>query len=115
MFTVTGCSVPLSWMARPPLRTKDNGAAQRAGTDVHSNAASTPRPPAMARTCAAARSRPSSSRSASTVRSEEHTSELQSHVNLVCRLLLEKKKNTDIGRVDKYSELCKDSIADHVC
>src|SRR4051812_49644336 len=27
-----------------------------------------------------------------TARSEEHTSELQSHVNLVCRLLLEKKK-----------------------
>src|SRR5690242_20916469 len=27
-----------------------------------------------------------------TDRSEEHTSELQSHVNLVCRLLLEKKK-----------------------
>src|SRR4051812_49463124 len=26
-------------------------------------------------------------------RSEEHTSELQSHVNLVCRLLLEKKKD----------------------
>src|SRR2546430_13519949 len=28
-------------------------------------------------------------------RSEEHTSELQSQSNLVCRLLLEKKKNTD--------------------
>src|SRR6476661_10892219 len=27
------------------------------------------------------------------VRSEEHTSELQSHLNLVCRLLLEKKKH----------------------
>src|SRR5260370_24876266 len=27
-----------------------------------------------------------------TWRSEEHTSELQSHLNLVCRLLLEKKK-----------------------
>src|SRR5260370_18238364 len=27
-------------------------------------------------------------------RSEEHTSELQSHLNLVCRLLLEKKKFT---------------------
>src|SRR5882762_11439167 len=27
-------------------------------------------------------------------RSEEHTSELQSHLNLVCRLLLEKKNNT---------------------
>src|SRR5260370_4689189 len=31
------------------------------------------------------------------VRSEEHTSELQSHLNLVCRLLLEKKKhNQDV-------------------
>src|SRR2546427_939444 len=29
-------------------------------------------------------------------RSEEHTSELQSQSNLVCRLLLEKKKNIDI-------------------
>src|SRR5260370_1547367 len=28
-------------------------------------------------------------------RSEEHTSELQSHLNLVCRLLLEKKKKTE--------------------
>src|SRR5690242_21321151 len=33
--------------------------------------------------------RPARSRSD---RSEEHTSELQSHVNIVCRLLLEKKK-----------------------
>src|SRR5260370_31728984 len=29
-------------------------------------------------------------------RSEEHTSELQSHLNLVCRLLLEKKKTTAV-------------------
>src|SRR5207237_9627599 len=29
------------------------------------------------------------------VRSEEHTSELQSHLNLVCRLLLEKKKKNE--------------------
>src|SRR5262245_64794239 len=35
---------------------------------------------------------PSCSRSISTVRSEEHTSELQSLRHLVCRLLLEKKK-----------------------
>src|SRR4051812_49984632 len=39
-------------------------------------------------------------------RSEEHTSELQSHVNLVCRLLLEKKKinansSTDITGVTR--------------
>ena len=39
-------------------------------------------------------------------RSEEHTSELQSHHDLVCRLLLEKKnkkkkkKNTNKSRVD---------------
>src|SRR5256885_7486094 len=32
-------------------------------------------------------------RSSYTTRSEEHTSELQSPCNLVCRLLLEKKKN----------------------
>src|SRR5690242_20854261 len=38
-----------------------------------------PRPPRSPRCCR---------------RSEEHTSELQSHVNLVCRLLLEKKNNT---------------------
>src|SRR5260370_3622256 len=36
---------------------------------------------------------PSSSSRAAPCRSEEHTSELQSHLNLVCRLLLEKKKN----------------------
>src|SRR2546427_5427638 len=30
-------------------------------------------------------------------RSEEHTSELQSQSNLVCRLLLEKKKNVSFG------------------
>src|SRR5260370_26445348 len=29
------------------------------------------------------------------IRSEEHTSELQSHLNLVCRLLLEKKNDGD--------------------
>src|SRR5260221_4757072 len=31
-------------------------------------------------------------------RSEEHTSELQSHSDLVCRLLLEKKKNWSLSR-----------------
>src|SRR5260370_25664143 len=38
--------------------------------------------------------RPPATRKASgfSRRSEEHTSELQSHLNLVCRLLLEKKK-----------------------
>src|SRR5260370_41197608 len=40
-----------------------------------------PRPPPIYRPAQAVKSR-----------SEEHTSELQSHLNLVCRLLLEKKK-----------------------
>src|SRR5260370_32333877 len=35
-------------------------------------------------------------------RSEEHTSELQSHLNLVCRLLLEKKKKQIISRRTSY-------------
>src|SRR2546426_3547547 len=34
------------------------------------------------------------------VRSEEHTSELQSPCNLVCRLLLEKKKTKDSTKLD---------------
>src|SRR5690242_20775820 len=37
-------------------------------------------------------------------RSEEHTSELQSHVNLVCRLLLEKKKKKT-NKIHTYYQL----------
>src|SRR5258706_9036798 len=40
------------------------------------------------------------------VRSEEHTSELQSLTNLVCRLLLEKKKTSVLPRL---SRTCKRS------
>src|SRR5690242_21419415 len=48
-----------------------------------------------ARACPGAVPRPRTCRAGdSRTRSEEHTSELQSHVNLVCRLLLEKKKKT---------------------
>src|SRR2546427_3413036 len=35
-------------------------------------------------------------------RSEEHTSELQSQSNLVCRLLLEKKKDRQLTSADTY-------------
>src|SRR6266850_7292365 len=49
-------------------------------------------PPALASTPSHA-SQVSAGNSASSPRSEEHTSELQSPCNLVCRLLLEKKKN----------------------
>src|SRR5260221_11912432 len=36
-------------------------------------------------------------------RSEEHTSELQSHSDLVCRLLLEKKKNVRVMRLNSQT------------
>src|SRR5260370_15777809 len=39
--------------------------------------------------------------SGATDRSEEHTSELQSHLNLVCRLLLEKKKKRNHSRASE--------------
>src|SRR5260370_31620188 len=38
-------------------------------------------------------------------RSEEHTSELQSHLNLVCRLLLEKKKKVPRAEAHNPSTL----------
>src|SRR4029434_3173027 len=39
------------------------------------------------------------------IRSEEHTSELQSHLNLVCRLLLENKR-AYVGRVVMFVCVC---------
>src|SRR5260370_25184801 len=41
---------------------------------------------------------------ANSLRSEEHTSELQSHLNLVCRLLLEKKKNDQLDEHPNFLE-----------
>src|SRR5438876_9207563 len=40
------------------------------------------------------------------VRSEEHTSELQSPVHLVCRLLLEKKKNEQLQYPEPIRRRC---------
>src|SRR5690242_20840917 len=54
-------------------------------------------------------------------RSEEHTSELQSHVNLVCRLLLEKKKNKktrqlkDRGKTTRGSRRTTGTVDDRFC
>src|SRR2546429_1512990 len=44
-------------------------------------------------------------------RSEEHTSELQSRLHLVCRLLLEKKKKKDLFLVNGGSE----TLGQHRC
>src|SRR5438105_11925953 len=54
-------------------------------------------------------------------RSEEHTSELQSRVDLVCRLLLEKKKNKRIEHetmrinIDDRSQHVSDKKRDQAC
>src|SRR2546422_3907759 len=44
------------------------------------------------------------------VRSEEHTSELQSRLHLVCRLLLEKKKNNITNAPPRHSPSRRASI-----
>src|SRR5690348_18136937 len=46
-------------------------------------------------------------------RSEEHTSELQSPVHLVCRLLLEKKKNK-ISSLIEFKSSQPDAVVTHV-
>src|SRR5947207_10750605 len=51
---------------------------------------------------------------AMSVRSEEHTSELQSHSDLVCRLLLEKKKRSSLclyghTTMSRHKTTCKTS------
>src|SRR5467141_392436 len=76
------CAVPSSPAGRsiisrdrPPIPT---------GYTHHSRAAGSGRSSSVPVTAARRGKRPA--------RSEEHTSELQSHLNLVCRLLLEKKK-----------------------
>src|SRR5260370_8744467 len=43
---------------------------------------------------------------ANVMRSEEHTSELQSHLNLVCRLLLEKKNKIREARCHVAQRVC---------
>src|SRR4051812_36326459 len=74
--------------SRPPLHT---GRASNKTTSTLS-------PPLRSRERSRVSSGPRASRRRAgrrDARSEEHTSELQSHVNLVCRLLLEKKKKTE--------------------
>src|SRR2546430_12536045 len=78
----------------------------------------------------ATRSAPSSTKSATSLpsppsppppvpeRSEEHTSELQSQSNLVCRLLLEKKKtkpNASSNHIYADLRILPSLVRDHVC
>src|SRR5260370_4093171 len=49
------------------------------------------------------------------LRSEEHTSELQSHLNLVCRLLLEKKKRALLRQHRSCALLTGSYCLSHTC
>src|SRR5689334_24703485 len=73
---------PYTTLFRSPMRTRHAGATSwpACGCSRHSTSARATR-----RSHSAPATRPS--------RSEEHTSELQSQFHLVCRLLLEKKKD----------------------
>src|SRR5690242_20959702 len=85
-------ALPISWIYDRVLAA---WGAALADTDPPSDAPSgAPSPTAAVelRVRALRQLRTSPSPSAGDQRSEEHTSELQSHVKLVCRLLLEKKK-----------------------
>src|SRR5947209_10558185 len=87
----------------PTRRSSDLRAATAARAEPWGTASPSRAGSGRAAACAAARSRRRGRRDegrgraaaqAAARRSEEHTSELQSRQYLVCRLLLEKKKNT---------------------
>src|SRR5438477_8002795 len=75
----TGLTEPHSTLLYTTMSANEAASGTRTGSIARSSPA------------AVSRYRRTSNRKAM-MRSEEHTSELQSHVNLVCRLLLEKKK-----------------------
>src|SRR5205809_2560140 len=97
---VTGvqtCALPISKTGSAFVRLPR---AARCWTASATRAASpSPRSPAARSASRPSRARPRRSRwQRTTLRSEEHTSELQSRLHLVCRLLLEKKKNEILNR-----------------
>src|SRR2546427_705278 len=82
--------------ATPPRTSQKSGGASGSATESRPSGRSPRRhstkPPKIER-AAEPEPRRASAESAGGSRSEEHTSELQSQSNLVCRLLLEKKKS----------------------
>src|SRR2546422_6407896 len=76
---------PARWTASPVRRTPSNSSAMQVVM-----------PPATARAKSTSATQLALLKNSTVyVRSEEHTSELQSRLHLVCRLLLEKKKRLD--------------------
>src|SRR2546422_7400325 len=78
---------PYTTLFRSPLATRGAGVIARRGLRVHANLSHQPGANIVIVKVAA---------DAELRRSEEHTSELQSRLHLVCRLLLEKKKQKHV-------------------
>src|SRR5690348_12542714 len=79
---------PVSPPPHPPVRSSISGTLASLSPRNHARHIRTPASHLSSAVTVAARTQAS----ASAARSEEHTSELQSPVHIVCRLLLEKKK-----------------------
>src|SRR5256885_4093792 len=97
-YKVTGvqtCALPISATCRPSR----SRATPSTGAATCSPAASCSGSWSAARSSSPATPITPSWRRCASGRSEEHTSELQSPCNLVCRLLLEKKNKTDQARL----------------
>src|SRR2546429_5019178 len=91
---------------RPPALDNPDGAAQggpRSRADARGPAWAAARAAATGRSRCAGHGR----RGEPARRSEEHTSELQSRLHLVCRLLLEKKKKTTTTAPAIASQSCR--------
>src|SRR2546429_4470382 len=82
--------IRLSWLDRRPVR------VNRAARSPPAGRATEPLPPGRRR-------------------SEEHTSELQSRLHLVCRLLLEKKKKQRTTTLDYRNNLDRPNRAPNHC
>src|SRR3712207_7637256 len=86
------CSMRPSTCAGTPERSRCGAGPRRAGQFCRTRSWLPPIPPEVTTTACA-----ETSNSPAALRSEEHTSELQSRQYLVCRLLLEKKKKTTLN------------------
>src|SRR5207247_11312100 len=84
-------ALPISRRSRRRLRSRCGESAWTCSSPATRRAARTGTRVASSSSCATV----PAWRASTSPRSEEHTSELQSRVELVCRLLLEKKKITD--------------------
>src|SRR5690606_40467970 len=91
---------PYTTLFRSPLRQPLHGAPPRR-RDQHRHTGRRRHGPSRAETVPAHRGRGGAGDRRPGTRSEEHTSELQSRENLVCRLLLEKKKKNSRAEYER--------------